>query len=257
MWKWKVLYSESSLSIKRCNRERDCARFTNWRRFNGYEQTRGAHSAKSVGTRWNARVSLQSCVFASGGGEEKVDGMCLSVFNFLRFRGRRQWWCRADVAARPVHRRAATWRKWRYRLVNFVMCRKKPRISRSRISVSPGIRARATARHSAGETYRFAAKLNMSHFSNPYPLSRRRKRRPDSRPRFRRQRRWQRRQWRRQRRRRRRRLRRFLSRRDLFWSKLRLLCESSTKIYEPYRTECIFKALNIGLVKKFISIFLN
>lgn len=128
--------------------------------------------------------------------------MCLSVFNFLRFEGWRQW-CRADVVARPVHRRAATWRKWRYHLVNFVMCRKKPRTSRPRISVSPGIRARATARHSAGETYRFAAKLNMSHFSNPYPLSRRRKRwRPDSRPRFRRQR-WWRRQWLRQRRRRR------------------------------------------------------
>lgn len=48
--------------------------------------------------------------------------------------------------------------------------------------------AQATARHSAGETYRFAAKLNMSHFSNPYPLSSSRRRNP--RCRFCRQRRW-------------------------------------------------------------------
>lgn len=153
----------------------------------------------------------------------KTGGHAL-VFSISCVSGRRQWWRRADVATRLVHRRAATWRKWRYRLVNFVTCRKKPRIRRPRISVCPGIRARATARHSAGETYRFAAKLNMSHFSNPYPLSHRRKRwRPDSRPRFRRQRRRQRR-WRRRWRR--------LSLADLFWSKLRLPCESAAKIYE-------------------------
>jgi len=43
-----------------------------------------------------------------------------------------------------------------------------------------------------------------------------------------------------------------LSRRDLFWSKLRLPCESSTKIYENK----IFKALNTGLIKKLFQFFL-
>lgn len=174
----------------------------NLRSFSRYAQNCIADFAKSVSTYRNTRVNLHSCVYCirnrkggRGRGALVFSISCVSGTTTMMTASRRNGTSRSSMCGYVTKMTISP-------LVNFVTCRKKLRTSRPRISVCPNIRARAIARHSAGETYRFAAKLNMSHFSNPYPLSRRRKRRrPDSRPRFRRRRRWQRRRRRRWRRR--------------------------------------------------------
>lgn len=146
--------------------------FANLQRFNRYVQNCiGVSRGKSASICRNAHANLHLYV-------RKVSGARALVFSIScvsEWRRRRR--CRTDVAARSVHRRAATWRKWWYRLVNFAACLAKSRdlvaAADKRLSDNEwetwlwqsarGNRATLNEKHT--NTYHFATKLNISHFT--------------------------------------------------------------------------------------------